>query len=149
MSVGKTAREKLQRKAHRAVQRAVRNGSLKPLPCEVCGIPEGMGVLIQAHHEDYDRPLEVKWLCARHHTIRHAGRSYEQMGRDLRCKHWPPQPDCWTCRVQGNKHADRLEKSRDSREHNEGNDRRKSPAGKALPKLKHRVRFRKLSPTEN
>src|SRR3989442_10170496 len=138
MSVkGKTAREKQQRKAHRAVQRAVRNGSLKPLPCEVCGIPSQYS-LIQAHHEDYDQPLVVRWLCVHHHTVRHAGRSYEAMGLDLRCAHWPPPPDCWTCRVHGNKHADRLEKSRDSQENSEGDDRRKSPARKALPKLKHR-----------
>lgn len=26
------------------------------------------------HHEDYDRPLDVRWLCARHHADVHAGR---------------------------------------------------------------------------
>lgn len=23
--------------------------------------------IIQAHHEDYEKPLEVRWLCASHH----------------------------------------------------------------------------------
>jgi hypothetical protein len=26
---------------------------------------------IHGHHEDYDRPLEVVWLCARHHRQLH------------------------------------------------------------------------------
>lgn len=30
-------------------------------PCEVCGTPA------EAHHDDYSRPLEVRWLCSVHH----------------------------------------------------------------------------------
>jgi predicted transposase YbfD/YdcC len=27
---------------------------------------------IHAHHEDYSRPLNIVWLCAKHHKERHA-----------------------------------------------------------------------------
>lgn len=36
---------------------------LKSSPCEVCGC-----VSSQAHHEDYNKPLEVVWLCQKHHS---------------------------------------------------------------------------------
>lgn len=39
--------------------------SLAPLPCERCGAKA------HAHHEDYDKPLEVVWLCPIHHKQRH------------------------------------------------------------------------------
>ena len=50
------------RKAHMAVQQAIRSGKLTRLPCEVCG-----SIKSQAHHTDYDKPLEVKWRCRKHH----------------------------------------------------------------------------------
>lgn len=31
-------------------------------PCEVCG-----GLNVEAHHEDYSKPLEVRWLCRGKH----------------------------------------------------------------------------------
>lgn len=53
-------------KAREAVSRAVKSGKLKRLPCEVCGDQNS-----QAHHEDYSRPLDVVWLCRKHHRQRH------------------------------------------------------------------------------
>lgn len=41
----------------------VKRGSIKKQPCEVCGAAQ----TLEAHHEDYDKPLEVKWLCRKHH----------------------------------------------------------------------------------
>lgn len=41
---------------------AVRVGKIKRLPCEVCGEK-----LTQGHHTDYSKPLDVQWLCAKHH----------------------------------------------------------------------------------
>ena len=38
----------------------------KRKPCEVCGNPKSHG-----HHEDYSKPLEVKWLCHKHHQLLH------------------------------------------------------------------------------
>lgn len=52
-------------KAHQKVYRAVRSGKLKRSPCEICGAKA------QGHHEDYSKPLEVKWLCTLHHAERH------------------------------------------------------------------------------
>ena len=55
------------RQAHQAVQTALRNGSLTKGVCAVCG-----NVNVHAHHEDYDSPLDVIWLCHTHHMERHA-----------------------------------------------------------------------------
>jgi hypothetical protein len=44
----------------------LRRGKLERFPCEVCGAPA------QMHHDDYSRPLEVKWLCRAHHLERHS-----------------------------------------------------------------------------
>lgn len=51
------------RKAHIAVFVAVRNGTLKKKPCEQCGDTKR----IHAHHDDYSKPLKVRWLCPVHH----------------------------------------------------------------------------------
>jgi hypothetical protein len=40
-----------------------RRGKLIPKPCEVCGDPK-----VEKHHDDYTKPLEVRWLCKRHHA---------------------------------------------------------------------------------
>lgn len=53
--------------AHRAVAAALRAGLLRRLPCEVCGARRA-----QAHHDDYRRPLDVRWLCGPHHRAHHA-----------------------------------------------------------------------------
>lgn len=58
--------DKRRARAHSAVARAVRSGQLERLPCSVCGDPKS-----HAHHEDYDRKLDVTWLCASHHKHHH------------------------------------------------------------------------------
>lgn len=55
-------------KAKSMVKNAVRDGRLKRLPCEVCGSDER----IHGHHDDYSKPLDVRWLCAAHHHQHHA-----------------------------------------------------------------------------
>ena len=52
--------------AHSCVARAVRNGSLVRQPC--CRCAEERAV---AHHEDYDKPIDVMWLCQPCHKQRH------------------------------------------------------------------------------
>lgn len=52
--------------AHRLVAKAIKDGELVKQPCEVCG-----QVRVEAHHEDYDKPLEVKWFCVKHHRRVH------------------------------------------------------------------------------
>ena len=54
--------------AHNAVSVARRFGDLIPEPCEVCWTEER----VNAHHEDYSKPLAVRWLCPAHHRQRHS-----------------------------------------------------------------------------
>jgi hypothetical protein len=53
------------RKAHNAVKNALKSGKIHRHPCCICGNKA------QAHHEDYSKPLDVIWLCLRHHADRH------------------------------------------------------------------------------
>lgn len=53
-------------RCHNAVTRAVRKGSLIRLPCEKCSSEKSY-----AHHESYDHPLVVVWLCQPCHKQRH------------------------------------------------------------------------------
>ena len=52
--------------AHNAVSRAIKAGTLDRKPCIRCGDAKSV-----AHHEDYDKPLEVMWLCQPCHKKRH------------------------------------------------------------------------------
>jgi len=64
------ARDPAQRHKHEArwkARRAIAAGRLVRRPCEVCGAPK-----VDAHHDDYSRPLEVRWLCRTHHREHHA-----------------------------------------------------------------------------
>jgi len=62
-------------RAQSAVACAVLRGRLIRQDCEICGACHGRdGQIVNAHHEDYSRPLEVRWLCARHHRQLHAGK---------------------------------------------------------------------------
>jgi hypothetical protein len=53
-------------RARTAVGNAIRAGSLVRGPCEVCG-----NAASEAHHDDYSRPLDVRWLCRPHHLEHH------------------------------------------------------------------------------
>lgn len=58
-------------RAHTILDWEIRCGRVVPQPCEVCGEPKTHG-----HHDDYSKPLEVRWLCSHHH----------------RKLHWPEDP---------------------------------------------------------
>jgi hypothetical protein len=52
---------------------AIRNGQLvRPESCERCGAQPGLDrlgrSLIHGHHRDYNKPLEVEWICVRCHN---------------------------------------------------------------------------------
>lgn len=49
--------------ARYAVSNAIRDGRLVRGPCAFCGTT----VRVQAHHEDYSRPLDVVWACFKCH----------------------------------------------------------------------------------
>ena len=53
-------------KAHDMVANEVKQGRMTRLPCEVCGIKRTHG-----HHEDYSKPLDVRWLCPGCHIAEH------------------------------------------------------------------------------
>lgn len=57
-------------KAYVAVYRALKSGLLVRGPCEACGSTKK----VEAHHDDYRRPLVVRWLCRRHHLESHGKR---------------------------------------------------------------------------
>jgi hypothetical protein len=52
--------------ARSAANNAQRDGRLHPSPCEICGEPNA-----QKHHEDYNQPLVVRWICHRCHVALH------------------------------------------------------------------------------
>lgn len=60
-------RNREERRAHIIAGNAISAGKLKPRPCERCGDAVG----VQAHHEDYSKPLDVTWLCPPCHGQRH------------------------------------------------------------------------------
>lgn len=54
-------------RANGILARAVRSGRLLPQPCESCGSTERA----HGHHDDYGKPLEVRWLCRACHSKAH------------------------------------------------------------------------------
>ena len=57
--------------ARSKAQYAVKTGELiKPNKCEVCEIPakKALRGILEGHHEDYSKPLEVIWLCSGCHA---------------------------------------------------------------------------------
>jgi hypothetical protein len=54
-------------RARRKAAYAIHRGKLLRGPCEMCGKPDA-----HAHHDDYTKPLEVRWLCKPCHNKYHA-----------------------------------------------------------------------------
>jgi len=52
--------------ARNTLNKYVSIGKVDKLPCEVCGIEK-----TEAHHDDYTKPLDVRWLCRKHHVEHH------------------------------------------------------------------------------
>lgn len=52
--------------ARQAARNAIYAGKLIRQPCEVCSVSE-----THAHHDDYSKPLDVRWLCRKHHAEHH------------------------------------------------------------------------------
>jgi hypothetical protein len=55
---------------------AIKTGKLIRQPCQACGNEQS-----EAHHEDYSKPLDVKWLCRKHHAALHRGQKKITPGR--------------------------------------------------------------------
>lgn len=58
------ARKKATARAYTNVY--VKRGVIKKTPCFKCGDEK-----VEAHHHDYDKPLEVTWLCRKCHLELH------------------------------------------------------------------------------
>lgn len=54
------------KKAREQLNHYLRDNHIERKPCEVCG-----NVDSEAHHDDYSKPLEVRWLCFKHHRAWH------------------------------------------------------------------------------
>ena len=52
--------------ARRLAAKAQKDGILIPEPCEVCGNPR-----VEKHHDDYDKPMDIRWLCRLCHSRVH------------------------------------------------------------------------------
>jgi len=53
-------------KARAYLNHAIRDKMIEKLPCEICGDGKSEG-----HHGNYDKPLEVRWLCKKCHMKEH------------------------------------------------------------------------------
>ena len=53
-------------RARRLINYRVRKGLIKKKHCELCGEKK-----TEAHHDDYSKPLEVRWLCFKCHRKVH------------------------------------------------------------------------------
>ena len=56
-------------KARNKLNDTLQAGKMTRMACEVCGSP-----LSEAHHPDYSKPLDVIWLCKKHHVLAHRGK---------------------------------------------------------------------------
>lgn len=54
------------KKARSILNHYLRDNHIDRKPCEVCGNPK-----TEAHHDDYDKPLEIRWLCFKCHRAYH------------------------------------------------------------------------------
>lgn len=77
-SRGKVYRKPEKERARGRVRDAVRYGKLaKPNRCDHCGrcVPKA---LLDGHHHDYSKPLEIVWLCRSCHGLESLGGSHSQ-----------------------------------------------------------------------
>lgn len=58
--------QRVKKKARTYAAEYTRRGKLKKEPCYICGSPDS-----ERHHEDYAKPLEVKWICRPCHLSIH------------------------------------------------------------------------------
>ncbi len=62
-----TEYQKMRHKAVSYLTVYVKRGKIKKGNCEVCSSDKN----VEAHHDDYSKPLDVRWLCRKHHRELH------------------------------------------------------------------------------
>ena len=66
LGTGYSLEEKKKRAAARStLNNAIKLGKMTRGRCETCS------EIAEAHHDDYDRPLKVRWFCQHHHDLHH------------------------------------------------------------------------------
>lgn len=55
----------------------IRRDVIKKQPCEICG------EMAQMHHEDYSKPLEIIWLCRKHHLELHKNKLVNNSNQEV------------------------------------------------------------------
>lgn len=68
-------------RAHALVAKALEAGTLVKEPCEKCGASGAI-----AHHDDYNKPLSVRWLCRVHHMEAHGRAKKQPLPKAIRAK---------------------------------------------------------------
>jgi ribosomal protein S27AE len=82
-----------------AISRAISSGALVALACENCG-----AATTEAHHDDYNKPLEVRWLCkkchASHHQAQkpHCGNGHPWIAENIYVSPGGNRQYCLTCK---------------------------------------------------
>lgn len=64
--------------AHTQTHNAIARGIIAKQVCEICGAEKA-----EAHHDDYNKPLKVRWLCKRHHAEWHRNNKPVKKGDTL------------------------------------------------------------------
>lgn len=72
---------------------AIEQGILTQQPCEVCGEQKTV-----AHHDDYNKPYSVRWLCKKHHFDWHLTNT-----PIAQIVEFPPMPRSEICSLGGKK----------------------------------------------
>ena len=58
--------QKIKHNVRALTREYIKHGKLVRQPCEICG-----DIKVDAHHDDYMKPLDVRWLCKKHHIEHH------------------------------------------------------------------------------
>lgn len=111
----------------------LRRGKFHKKPCEKCGSIDN----IEAHHDDYTRPFDVRWLCRKHHKEHHVMANLPLMKCECGGVSLKGQRNCSSC------HAKRMREWRKA--HTPGENQR--VRGIARSKLAVYVRRGKVSKT--
>lgn len=78
--------DRVKHRIRAVVRLAVKDKILTPQACETCktaNTRHGRFPTVVAHHDDYNRPLSVRWLCNKCHRVWHAQNTALQPKDDL------------------------------------------------------------------
>lgn len=65
------SKNKDKRIAQHKISNGIRDGKLVRQNCCVCKKIYNLEIKGQAHHSDYNKPLDITWLCHKHHRAWH------------------------------------------------------------------------------